>query len=281
MNDEKPTPFMNFALAQANLQHALDDAGAKALAAGHDSLKLHDIEKFLPNRLRFRGVFRTTSIQDFVKNILDRSASDVKGFIQTKASLSCEAIFNLGDEKSAGHADDKALLTLEPTPEFSAAIALLPHKLNQKQLSVFIEDWRDYLTAHVADPQDPDVEPSQIALGKAIVAVRNVTISHHTDIESSTSDVGSTKSALEMVEAKSKKHSLPSFLILKTSAYPDLPAREIKLRISVNSNDNTPSFSLHFVGQQAFMEKVGQDFKDRLVQDLSGAGTFLLGSFTP
>ncbi|MEY2864502.1 MAG: hypothetical protein RLY58_2209 [Pseudomonadota bacterium] len=278
MTEQKETTI---AAAQAALQEAIELAGAHSVVAGHDSIKLHDIEKHLPNRLRFRGLFRTSSLTDFVANILSRNKKDVRGFIQTKDQLSCEAIFNLGNEIDAGHADDKAVLLLEKTPEFAAAVALLGNKLSQKTLATFLEDWRHCVTAHVSDPHDPDAGSTEITIGKAITAIRSVTISSSTEVESKVTDVSYTRSAMENIEAKSKENSLPSHLKIKTTAYPDMPIREIQLRISINTGDSTPFFSMHFVGQQAFMEQVGQDFKDRLVTDLSGTGVFLLGSFQP
>lgn len=257
-----------------------DDANTTSLGVFASDFKLHNLEQFKPKRDRFRGVFSTESITDFVSYVLSHRSKDLnsftKGFIETKRALQCIVFFNLGNcDESAGHADDKAILTLEPTPEY-AAVLNAKSRMNQREFIDFLEDWSDFISPVIK--QEDDFE--YLRMGAVINAIRNMKITSSSETTSNVRDTGSSRSAMEEIEARSAD-TLPTHFKLSTTAYPELPHRDILLRFLVGTDDQKPNFSVKITAHAAVTESIGQAFKAVLLGELENFGAFLLGRFAP
>lgn len=269
--------------AQKNAKVSLETSGAFATVALHKDLVVHDIESRRLNRVRFRGTFDTTSLDDFTAYTKTRSqeprniGETIQGFISIKNGLSCHAFFNLGSSISAGHADDKAILTMQPTPEYSHVVCNAPRKMSQRDFVAFVEDWRDFITPIVVDDEDKS-EPLRIRA--TLNALRNMKISATSESNSSVSDVGQSTSSLDAIAAKSID-TLPTHFILKTCGYEGLDQREIAMRLIISTDDHKPAFTLSPVGHATVIEEMAQNFKSKIVDGLGDVGTFLIGSFKP
>lgn len=129
-----------------------------------DAVSVADLERYMAGRSRFRGTFSTHSLADFVGHMIKRNMLGAKGFID-QDEMSCSLFFNIGDEISPDHADDRALLKLKPSAGYKAAQAVNGKAMTQKDMSDWIEDWHQYLTP-------VDENETVIAIAKAIAAVR-------------------------------------------------------------------------------------------------------------
>lgn len=273
----------DIATAQQKAQTAAESAGAKAIAVLHKDLVVHDLESRRLNRTRFRGTFDTTSLDDFTAYTKTRSQDErnvgetIQGFISIKNGLSCHVFFNLGTTVSPGHADDKAVLTMQPTPEYSHVVSNGPRKMSQRDFVAFVEDWRDFITPIVVND---DEEMSPLKIPTTLAALRNMTVATVSESNSSVSDVGQSTSSMDDIRAKSLG-TLPTHFILKTCGYEGLDQREIVLRMIISTDDTKSAFTLSPVGHATVIEQMAQNFKSKIVDGLGDVGTFLIGSFKP
>ena len=252
----------------------LKNPDAKSLVSVPEGYKLQNTESNQAYRNRFRGTFSTTSLQGFADYISQRDSAD-KCFVDNTSvnQLSCQAIFNLGDELVAGHADDTANLVLKITNEFAALRK--NQRLTQKELIEFVQDYAYCLSFH--ESVDGEVA-EKMSLATAINAFRNVTIKTAREMTSDVRDMSSTKSALEHIEADSAV-KLPGFIVMNAPAYDDLPAVGITARLSVITDDDNVRFGVRIVGEHKLLEDSADFFidliKDVVPKDLPVyAGTF-------
>lgn len=254
--------------------------GSRAVALPGD-FAIFDVEKHQPHRQRFRGVYNTESIEDFVKYTTDRKVPTTQGYITaTNNHLCAFAYFNLREEDAssldghivAGHGDDRAVLALEQTPAFAALTSTDNAKLNQRDIVNFIEDWQDFITSL-------DAEGNAIEIRKALNALRNVKLEQVSGLASQISDTGYEKTEHEKLEMKGATDSLPVSFVFSGELYAGLAVREIPLRFIIGG-DGTLAFTLRIPRRTVIEESIAAEFKTLLQTQLKDVGDFYLGSFT-
>lgn len=252
---------------------------------------VQSLEAYDACRSRFRGTFATSSLTDFASYVIARAGGE--GFIQPDA-LAATVIFNLnvndegtpaikGSPSQAGHADYLAQLTLKPSPAYAALIQASRSKFGQKPLIEWLEDWWDYLAADY--PEGDATNPGALvndphAMRQALTALRKVKVkatgeSVHTD-----KDFGSSRSALEDVEASSDV-GLPRGFRFTCQPSDDLDSRVFYLRLGVITSEKEPQFVLRWAKREADVEAIGQNFKAKLLNAIGDKATMLLGTFDP
>lgn len=250
---------------------------------------LADIEKYQLLRQRYRGLFQTHSLADFVAYVLrakgEQDAPDsAEGFVEIQRALSATVFFNLGSLAAPGHGDWRAVLALQQQPAYVALLAINGQRRSQKQIVEFLEDW----AANVAGYNDTIGEggevtgSSHVSFARLLSAVRNIKIDRSSSAVSDERQYAATQSVLESVEASSSA-GLPDYLVFTVEPYLGLSARRFVLRLSILSADpgEKPGLLLRIVGLQAEQEAIAQEFKGVLTEQLGTAVPLVLGEFKP
>ncbi len=245
----------------------LANDGADAINTGvmivPESFRSIDLEKYMPERRRFRGNFSTTSIEDFCVYANDHDAGSI--FVDTdKRRMSARAYFDLGDQHAPGHAEHQASLSLEPSPAYAAALAINGERLKQSQLAEFIEDWLPQLTIlHNEDVQNPL---------QAIQAVRNIVINANAAASHSEHHFGASRSAMEEVEAKSSVHQLPTHITFTFVPHIGFEPIDVVFRVAVITDKESPRLTLRWMQQDIQQEAIGENLKEMIATELSQNG---------
>lgn len=229
-----------------------------------------DMEYVATGRFRYRGQFTTQSIEALAAYTqLNRPGV---GFVNAE-DMSARIFFNLGDVEEPGHGDWTGTVKLKRTAELKAVQDIDGKKLAQKQLVEFIEDWASALTAK-------DAEGNDLTISKAIGAIRNIKIKATTEAEHETRDLGGRKSSLEVIEASSKD-VIPHALVMKLIPYDELAQREVTLRLSVITSEDTPRIAVRILGAEALGASIADEFKKVLAVKIGDAATLTVGTFIP
>lgn len=255
----------------------MQNINAPSLVSMPEGYTLKNTEANQNNRNRFRGAFTTTSLKGFTDYVSQRKDGADKCFVNNTNvnQMSCQAIFNLGDEVLPGHADDTADLILKITNEFAALRK--SQRLAQKELIDFVQDYSYCLSFHESiDGELAD----QMSIGNAINAFRSVTIKTAREMTSDVRDMSSTKSAMEHIEADSAV-KLPGFIVMTAPAYDDLPAVEIKARLSVITDDDSVRFGVRIVGEHKLLNDQAKFFVDMIKIELPESVPVYAGVFAP
>ncbi|WP_095143272.1 MULTISPECIES: YfdQ family protein [unclassified Pseudomonas] len=230
------------------------------------------LEKWQAGRSRFRGIYSTHSLADFSAYVADRAVPDAKGFID-QDEMTCTLLFNLGNDAVPGHADDRAILKLKPSAGYKAVQAIGSRAMTQKDLSDWIEDWHQYLSAM-------DEAGGSMSIAKAIAAVRTITIKAATESDHTVSETSASRSTLDQIEARSKE-TLPSSLLFNVIPFEGLTEQWINLRVSVITSGAQPVLKLRWVGEEVQREDIAQEFKTVLQDKIGSNAALSLGAFDP
>lgn len=246
-----------------NAISALDVANGSADSIGNgiiivpNSFKEVDLEAYLPNRRRFRGMYTTDDIEDFNSYALNEDAEVV--FIDTASPrMRVTAYFDLGDQENPGHAQHTATLCCEPLPAYKAALRINGERITQSQLAEFIEDWLPHLTVLCGDEVQNPLQ--------AIQAIRNIKITASAAAAHSEHHFGTTRSAMEEVEAKSTVHRLPTHIKFNLVPHTGFDAIDVMFRVSVITDAENPRLTLRWMQQDIQQETIADNLK-RLIED--------------
>lgn len=240
-----------------------------AVVPGNHSVE--SLERFDLNRARFRGHLKTTSLPDFALYVADNYSDGEGGVFMDPQDMSATAIFNLYLETNPGHGDHFALLFCKKTAAFKELLSKNGHRFNQKDMAEWLEDWRSWLVAL-------DVNNVEIPIGKAIAAIRRMTIEATSKADSEVKNFGTSRSAMENIEAKSQEQ-LPAYLRFTCIPYNDLGDRQFILRVGILTGSAKPEFTLRIIRLEDHEELMAKEFKSLLVDQLPANTEVFIGNF--
>lgn len=246
----------------------------KVQAIGHvvalpEGMSLHSIEQYLPRRAHFRGLL-STHLPDEFANYVKAHGGTV--FIDGE-DMRANAIFDLGTTDMPGHCRHQANLSLRKTSAYAALLELASGRqaMSQRDLSDWIEDWRDHIVVLTQDG-------AQMHIMQAVKAVRTVSIESVSKLNSTIHETGTSRTAFEEVEAKSEV-GLPHGFTFTCIPFEGLPVRTFSVRLNVLTSGNTPAFKPRAVQLESQQEAIAADFK-KLVSDIIGsAAGVIVGTF--
>lgn len=258
-------------------QTAIEAAGANKLTGTERAVilsegqKVNDLEHLMAQRTRYRGNLLTTSLADFVGYVKKNAQTTADAFVDIE-SMSAKAFFNLGNLTSPGHGDYTAVLKLPPTAAFAALCNIDGAKKSQKALAEWLEDWNEFIV--------PEYEDGEVKLARAIAAVRNIKINANAAMASVTTDLSSSRSTMEAIDAQTS-NDLPKGFNFVCEPYLGLMPRNLRLTISVIGGDKEPAMVLRWHQREATVEKIAQEFKSVLADQLGTSAVLTIGKFSP
>lgn len=245
----------------------------KALVALPDRFTTHDLENYLPNRRRARGVMVTANLQDFAAYTKAHAEPGASVFVDAER-MQAVAVLNLGTPDAPGHADNKAKLELKRTAAFNALLAHANANgrgMTQATVAEFLEDWPEQIQCFN--------ETGSITVPKAIAAIRKLSIESMRKIESSEQSLSASKSAFESVQATSAD-PIPTTIYFQCVPYKDLAERLFVLRLGVLTGSDKPSVTLRIVKAELHNEQMAQELADLSRYALAGSCPVLLGDYS-
>lgn len=247
------------------LSNALD------VAALPDDTKVLELEKFRPNRSRFRGEFLTRRIDDFVSYTVAKADSGAECFVWPD-DMTAKAVLNLGDLNDPGHADNTATIKLKTTAAFDAINKMDSNIRTQQQLAEWLEDWRDNIQGLTSDEQ-------QLSPSKVIAAIRRITIKANNSSDHTEGQLSASRSAMEQVEASSNSEPLPSFIMFSCEPYTGLAERTFILRLSLRRVEEEPLLALRIIRPEQHEEEMAEEFATQLQEQFGDKLPVTIGNF--
>lgn len=224
-----------------------------------ESFKLNDLETFLPNRRRQRGIMATTSVADFTKYADKNKEEGAAIFIEAE-TMKAVAVLNLGTAEKPGHADNLAWLELKKTAAFKALSTINGAPMKQQQAAEFMEDWAQNIAClHDAEALDTS---------KAIAAVRSITVEAARKLEVETKQLSASRSAFDSVQASSKVFTLPTEIRFTCLPYQNLAQRTFAMRLSIVTSNDVASVILRIIKLEEHEELMAQELAALIEQSI-------------
>lgn len=240
-----------------------------AVVALPEKITLHDLEGYMQNRRRARGVMKTNSIESFAAYTNQHKEEGAAVFVDPK-DMSASAVLNLGTPVEPGHTDNRAVLRLEKTAAYKALTEITCLGKTQKEVAEFLEDWADYVKCYGFTEKGQLIAP-EIKTSRAIAAIRKITIESMRKMESSEQALSASKSAFESVQATSVD-PLPVLIEFSCFPYPGIAQRTFLLRLSVLTGDATPKMTLRIIKEEQHQEAMADELAASILDVFSGDG---------
>lgn len=244
----------------------------------HEDFQVYDLEANLDYRRRFRSLFETQYIPEFIRRVNDHlqtEHSKSAGFINIGSGdkLTAQVVFNLGNQDQAGHGDDRANITLRRTAEFEALLGMLDDEHSQRDFVEHLEDWAEHLTPGRISPEG---EPLTFGIGVAIQAVRNIKVTEKRESTHVEGELSRERGSLDQITADGVLQNLPTYLVFTGALFEGLPEQEIKVRVQLKmENGEKPRFILKAVKLQKHYEVAGREFAKRLELEINNVPMYL------
>lgn len=244
--------------------------GASPLVVLPDDFTRHDIESYLPKRIRARGNFETPYINDFVAYAVTHKEAGAGIFVDAE-NMRAVAVLNLGTPDAPGHADQKTSLQPKRTAPYDALRTLVRSSQSQREMAEWLEDW---MGAWKAFDGDTEILPPT-----ALQAVRNLTIEAASRSEHKEESLSAARSTFENVTAHSA-HTLPSRIEFSCKPYPDLESRNFVVRLGVLTGESKPKFSLRITALEDHVEQMATEFAVLIREASENQLPVLIGAYS-
>lgn len=257
-------------ISKASNAIALAIEGGEAVAALPEHFKLHDVEQFMQNRRRARGIMSTHALSDFAEYTKKHAEDGATVFVDAD-EMAAIAVLNLGSAEKPGHTDNRAKVQLKATAAFCALKAVASGRgISQTTAAEFLEDWPGYVTC--------SNDQGEISPAKAIDAIRKLSIESMRKLESSEQSLSASRSAFEQVKATSAD-PIPTSISFTCQPYYGLEVRQFTLRLGVLTGGDKPAITLRIVKQELHDEEMANEFADLAREALGGSLPVLIGSY--
>jgi len=262
------------AIEQANMsiESAIDAEGCIALP---EKITLRDLEGYMQRRRRARGLMQTSDLDSFKEYTLAHKEDGATVFVDAN-DMSANAVLNLGDSKDLpGHADNRVALRLERTAAYKALIAIADGVgRTQKGVAEFLEDWANALNCFSMDPAE-DAPPVGVKNGRAIAAIRNLSIESMRKLESNEQALSASKSVFESARATSAE-TIPTFIHFSCVPYQGLCPRTFVLRLGVLTGESVPKITLRIVNEEEHKESMALELVNHIKHSFDDGNGFVL-----
>lgn len=260
--------------ANAAIFYAIGNSrGISPLVALPDDFSRHDVENYLPARIRARGTFTAPYMNDFVAYAAQHKEDGASVFVDAD-NITATAVLNLGTPTTPGHADQLAKLAPKRTAAYEALRNITRSPQTQRDMAEFLEDWIPHWNAWTNQGELGE----RCTQGQAILAIRNLTVEAATKADHKEESLSASRSTFESVKASSV-HTLPSMITFTCKPFPDLSERTFSLRLSVLTNDKTPRFQLRITALEEHIEQMATEFAVQIREAAEGQIPVLIGAY--
>jgi uncharacterized protein YfdQ (DUF2303 family) len=252
--------------ADEALSGAFDTSGVAALPS---DFKLHDLEKYQPNRRRQRGSMATSLLPDFVTFTQVHAETGAMTFVDQKL-MRAVAVLNMGTREKPGHCDHTATFAAKATAAYTAMRNTANGQpMKQQVLAEFMEDWPGLIEC--------EREGQAVPLAQAIAAVRRVTIETLQKQESSQQSLQAERSAFESITARGD--TLPTHLKFTTAPFVGLQVRSFWLRLAVHTGAKDPLLALRVANLELHEEEMAQELAQLVRESMPNTIPVMVGAY--
>lgn len=227
------------------------------VVASPETVKLSDLEKFLPNKRRMQATMRTGELESFGVYCHEmRSGAEAETFMPVFVEaddMTATAIFDFGHVDNPLHGDNRAILAEKSTAAFRAFQKINGDRGSQQRFAEWLEDWRAHITMYGQDG-------GEMNFAACLQAIRKYEITEKNEAGSEVQQYSTKKTAMSSVAAKNVDN-LPSFIGFSCKPYNDLSEREFMMRMSI-VNGVDPEFCVRATHLEQDEEEMAQEFCD-------------------
>ena len=218
--------------------------------------EIKSTERFNEQPNRFRGVFSTDVMNEFIGYVNDNGTENTRVFINAE-NMKAKAIIDMGDEDSPQWGSHIAATTLIKSPEYAALLQHNTKTFGQQELIDFAEDW-EYCITFV------DASGNNMDFRKTLATLRRIKINANASGETVVGNYAAARSTLEEVEIKAGADELPEKFIFECKPYDGFATQYFDCPIHAKNGEKGPQFKYRIVRLEATRNEITDEFKNMI-----------------
>jgi uncharacterized protein YfdQ (DUF2303 family) len=222
--------------------------------------ELKSLEQYQPQPDRFRGVFSTRIIGEFIDYINDHADSNSSVFIDP-VEMSAAAILDMGDKDDPHWGQHKTQLVLKRIPEFYSLINRDGYSFDQQDFIDFAEDWQESIVFYDSDGTD-------LGFKSAINAIRRITVSAVSTQESEVNQFNQSHSSMDAIEVSSKNAVIPTGFTFSCVPYDDFDHVQFNCQLRPLTTGRVVAVKYRIIGLDNKINQIADEFKCILHQSI-------------
>lgn len=234
-----------------------------------DSMTMHDLQKYMPNRRRLAGEMHTTNpdhFADYAKNHAEEAAL----FVDAK-KMTATGVLNFGNTQTPGHADNLVTLQFVESAPYKALLRCTGcGNVSQRAMAEWLEDNLPYI--HCLHGEE-EIKPAI-----AIAAIRNVTIEQLQKVDSTVESLSQERTAFEQVRATSK-HTMPTTVHFTCRPYLGLSECTFACRFGIRAGDDGTLIALRITNHEQHCQDMAEEAVELLTDKLGSSCPLYVGSY--
>lgn len=243
---------------------------------------LESIEKFLPNRRRFRGRFQSHDTGAFFKYIKDNhtlhtgdsTVDATQVFVDAERMQATAYVDYTTNEGKAGHCDHLAVLTLDRTPIYDDVLNINGAGKQQRDAYEWIEDM-----AHALTFIDANKQP--IETPEVLAAVQNMTVERARTARLECGQLSESTDVMDRAEAKAKVGKVPAAVKFTDPCYQGLEPVSFYMRFGVLTGGDQVRFKLDLINKPELEHERAKAFAELLESENAEHVVVRMGTFNP
>jgi len=254
----------NIEAVMAGVQAATAD---KPFVAVPESMNVKNLENYMPLALRQRAQLTSVSLQSFAEYVNDHGNENSVLMVDAEdpLRLSAKAVIDFGTVEEPLHKEHSFTLNLQKSAAYQAYIRTGERNgMSQRDVSDFIEDWADHITAY-------DADGDRMSPAQAADALRRITIARAREAKREVGDMSESGSLMESVEARSQER-IPAVIIFKCVPFVGFSDQDFEYRVGILTASDEPVIKLRPVRLEIIQEKIAQEFVELIDEQVAAEG---------
>lgn len=236
---------------------------------------LTELERFAEAPYRFRGLFSTRVLEEFIAYV-NATGREHSGVFVDADNGKAKAVIDLGDDARPLWSEHRASLTLKQTPEYEALLRSMNTVFSQLDFIDFIED-RPECFHFVTDFNAENA--ASINIPAAIAAIRKLTINSQGQSTTEVGDFAASHSATDMIEIKAQGNPLPGGFEFSCPPYDGFAMKTFRCRIRALTDGKSPALKVRILGLNQAQEAIALEFRELLKAGVKQVNRFYCGDF--
>lgn len=246
--------------------------GALAVAVPKD-FTLAGLERFAAAPERFRGVFSTRLLEEFVAYV-NAAGTEASGVFVDADNGTAQAVLDLGDAAAPLWREHGANLDLKRTPEYDALLRFEGRDFDQLAFVDFVEDYPDcFRFVEAFDSGETLPVPTVLA------AVRRLTVNSQGQATTEVGDFSAQHSSTDLIEIKAQGAPLPGGFEFTCRPYDGFKTAVFRCRLRALMGGKAPLLKYRILGLNQAKEAIALEFVGWLRGGIQSVSRFYCGGF--
>jgi len=232
-----------------------------------ENYKLESLERLKLEPDFFRGSFSTPVLSQFT-GYIDQNGTANTGVFIDQATMTANAIIDMGNPESPEWGKHRARVTLDKTPAYADLLRFNDGFLDQQTFIDFAEDWQDNIEFYGDALVDGQIVINTPDFSKTIKTLRKIKTSAKSSLENEVGNFNAARSALESIEITAGGERPPTGFRFSTIPHDGFDSVAFDCRLRAITDDKSVQLKFRIVQLAQHQELIAGQFREKIVEGI-------------